>query len=57
MTKLIKFAIALMIIGALAIIAPPLYCAFKANPLAACMGMGLVLGVIGALIYLIHFDD
>lgn len=57
MTKLIKFAIALMIIGGLAMIAPPLYCAFKANPLTACMGMGLVLGVIGALIYLIHFDD
>lgn len=57
MINLIKFAIALMIIGAVAIIAPPLYCAFKANPLTACMGTGLVLGIIGGLIFLIHYDD
>lgn len=57
MINWIKLAKALMIIGAIAIIAPPLYCAFKADPLTACMGTGLILGIIGGLIFLIHFDD
>lgn len=57
MKNLIKIAITLMIIGAVAIVAPPLYCAFKADPMTACMGTGLILGIIGGLIFLIHFDD
>lgn len=57
MKNLIKFAIALMIIGAVAIVAPPLYCAFKANPLTAFMGAGVILGGTGMFILLIHYDD
>ena len=57
MKNLIKFAIALMIIGAAAIVAPPLYCAFKAAPLPTFMGAGMVIGVTGMLILLIHYDD
>lgn len=57
MKNLIKFAIALMIIGAAAIVAPPLYYAFKAVPLPTFMGAGMVIGVTGMLILLIHYDD
>lgn len=57
MKNLIKLAIALMIIGTVAIVAPPLYCAFKANPLNTCIGAGMILGMTGGLILLIHYDD
>lgn len=56
MSKLMKFSLVLMITGAIAIIAPTLYCAFKADPMNACMVTGLILFVIGALIFLIHCD-
>ena len=57
MKNLIKSAIALMIIGAVAIVAPPLYCAFKADPLTTFMGAGMILGMTGMLILGIHYDD
>ena len=57
MKNLIKFAIALMIIGTVVIVTPPLYCAFKADPLTTFMGAGMILGVTGMLILLIHYDD
>lgn len=55
---MIKFKIAtiLMIIGGSAIIAPPLYCAFKADPVTGCIGLGLILLITGVLIFLIHDD-